>query len=150
MDRSAELWLRPGPQCGGGQVGRVQRHMRSPLHRRPEAALTAERKTRHPRNQERQWRSGPTTGPLSCHPRKKTSRTPTRSLQIPDPLSVPLYVQFATQARPSARIRRWAPPGNGRDVPFVARKVPLAAVGGRFGDRVLSGATASPHNAIEP
>src|ERR1700690_1155560 len=35
-------------------------------------------------------------------------------------------------------------------MPFVARKLPLAAVGGRFGDRVLSGATASPHNATEP
>jgi hypothetical protein len=33
-------------------------------------------------------------------------------------------------------------------VPFVARKGPLAAVGGRLGDRVLFGARASPHNAV--
>jgi hypothetical protein len=36
------------------------------------------------------------------------------------------------------------------DMPFVARKVPLAAVVGRFSDRFLSDATERPHNATEP
>ena len=47
MDRSAELLVEAGPQCGGGEVGRVQRHVRRPLHRRPEPTLTAEGEPRH-------------------------------------------------------------------------------------------------------
>ena len=98
-----------GPECGGGEVGRVQRHVRSPLHGRPEPALTAEGEPRHRRDQEHNGDQGQPQGLFHATPRKNTS-------QMSDLLSVPLCsLQCATEGPPSARWRRREPPVSSAD-----------------------------------
>ena len=70
------------------------------------AGVDRGRQSAPPPRSRTQWRSGPTIGPLSCHPPKENVADADPHVADTRSAFVPLYLQFATPGRPSARLCR--------------------------------------------